>query len=212
MAEEIEDEEEDEEEEGYKGVEKISVSLPSDLAKATKEYAKEKRLKRSQVVKKALEQFFEETEEPDLWENTVTKRLERIENMLKKTGVEEPKGTVKSIETEKIQELIEDCTTDEGKGFEIDGEDGFLAQCEERELIGDVWTEDNLKIIASYLKKGYDNYSPITQPEREELIEACVEAMELNDKQKETLSEEFGKLFEGEAEEQEEEEEEEEEW
>jgi len=209
MSEEFEEENEEE-----IRAEKIGISLPSDLVEKIKEYAKDNRLKRSQVVKKALAQFFEESEEPDLWEDTVSERLDRIEGMqkevLKKIGVEEPKGTaVKPIETGKIQELIEDCITEEGKGFEIDGEDGFLALCEERELIGDVWTEDNLKIIASYLKKGYDNYLPITQPEREELIEACVEAMELNDKQKEILSEEFGKLFEGEAEEQEEEEEEE---
>lgn len=58
---------------------KVSISLPSNLVDRIEDFAEDKNLKRSQVIRKGMEQFFEEAGEPDLWENETSEKLKQID-------------------------------------------------------------------------------------------------------------------------------------
>lgn len=176
----------------------ISIYLPNDLIEKCEKYAESKGLKRSQVVAKALEEGLGR-------EDRLFKKLDYLETLIKKqnptpskTETEEP--TLTNEEREKLETLLKDCT--EFGGFEIEDEHGFKALCQERGLIGEVWTEEYLTKVAEKLKIGYDGY--LIKPLRHELINDCAKAMKLNEEQKEILSEEFNDLFVEEASEEEE--------
>ena len=104
---------------------------------------------------------------------------------------EETEEIEKPAQKEKILELLEACTEDEGEegfedegeqGFEIEGEQGFLAQVEERKLVGKVWTNDLLKETAEHYAVGFKGYGE--DQDLDEHIERSSVAMKLNPMQK----------------------------
>jgi len=88
---------------GLVNVEKISVSLPRDLAAKAEEYADENDLKRSQVVQKALELLLEPKTEDVIWEERVEKDIESTKTGLKKIG-SRLRSFLESLEEEEEQE------------------------------------------------------------------------------------------------------------
>ena len=131
---------------------------------------------------------------------------------------EETEEIEKAPQKEKILELLEDCTEDEGEEgfedegeqhFEIEGEDGFLAQVKERGLLGKLWTNPYLEEASKRYAIGFKGYAE--PQDLDEHIERSSVAMKLNPQQKSTwadlLRAEIGAL-----EEESEETEEDEEW
>ena len=180
----------------YDYMQKISISLPSNIVNEIQKRAKKEHRKRSQIIAQNLEKaFFEEHEELDY--GNIDERLRRIESrqrsMLRSLTLKGKDDLERPIDKQKILKMIEDCTSEVDEGFEIESSEGFKQLCQERELIDDVWIDDHIKLIVPYLKIGYDGY--FSKPKRDEFINEIAEAMQLNEKQKKILSEEFEKLF-----------------
>jgi len=99
-----------------------------------------------------------------------------------------------SEDDEKIFTLLEQCRGFFG-GFNISDEDeGFIDRIKKADLTGEVWTEKLLKIFAQHFEIGYKGYwSP---PNRDELLNVCMDAMKLDEDQREFLTKEVSGLFE----------------
>ena len=193
------DEDEDIETETYKKYRRVTVSLPNNVAEKAEEYAEEHNLKRSQVLALAIEKGLGD-------ENRIFKKLNRIEAILKKnnsmakskeeTELEDEKTPEEKVltneERENIAELLIDCNST-FTPFAIQGEDGFLAQVQERQLLGSIWTDEMLQILAENLSIGYNNWY-LSKPEPQELIDACAKAMKLLEDQKTKLTAYFAEL------------------
>lgn len=182
----------------------ISVSLPRRLIKKVEDYGERHKLKRSQVVARALEGLGER-------EERIFKKLDRIEAIVKnipkqttsKSALKEDAESQK--ETERVKTLINDCITF-FDGFEIEGEweeEGFKTLCQKRGLVGDeLWINERLDMLVPYLKIGYEGY--FSKPDRDDWLEKIADAMQI-EKQRPVLIEKFNELY-GEEEETEEEE------
>jgi len=189
----------DMETETYKKYRRVTVSLPDNVAEKAEQYAEEHGMKRSQVLALAIERGLGD-------ENRIFKKLNRIEVILKKNNRMEKSKEEKELENEetseekvltneereRIAELLIDCNSTFSP-FEIQGEDGFLAQVRERQIIGSIWTDEMLQTLAEHLSVGYNNWY-LSKPEPQELIDACAEAMELSEDQKTRLVEYFANL------------------
>ena len=154
---------------------------------------------------------FSELELTDKQKDFLREKLggEPIEEAMEEEEGEEEGGTSKEEggHEEEISDLLEECKLSLS-GFEIEGEEGFIAQVKARELTGKMWTNDLLKEVADLLKVGYDGY--LDKPDREELLTRVVEAMKLTVRQRKVLKDAFESAFE--EEEETEEYEKEEEW
>lgn len=197
-------EDEDIETETYKKYRRVTVTLPDNIAEQAEHYAEEHNMKRSQVMALAIEKGLGD-------ENRIFKKLNRIEALVKKNNRmvkskeeskledETPEEKVLTNEERQIiAELLTDCNSTFSP-FEIQGEDGFLAQVQERQIVGSIWTDEALQTLAKKLSVGYDDWY-FNKPEPQELMDMCAEVMELSEDQKNKLTEYFAKLQELEVE------------
>lgn len=185
---------EDEQESTYQKVRRISITLPEDIAKEAEKYAKEHKLKRSQVIALALEKGLGD-------EDRIIKQLNRIETLIRKNSLKQPSKINPSEETvlsdeqrAEIKSLLEYCSPS-SNSFEIEGDEAFLAQVQKRGLTGSIWTDEMLDIFATKLSIAYENY--FITPDAQTLIDRCSEAMELSEDQKNQLMQYFTDRVEG---------------
>jgi len=196
--------------------ERISISLPRDLAEKIEEYAEEHGMKTSHVVQEGMKGFLEpEAEEPEEPEEAVWEK--RIEKAINKVGSEV--GLLKSRlrgQSEQSEEEIEEerhASQDILQlvvaygNFDIEG---FIEEIEATNV--DV-TDSDLQNMALLFKIGYEGY--LIKPNWKEKLSELSVALGLSKKQRKVLMDKAQSFFESEEEgesEEEEEEEEKDEW
>lgn len=155
-----------------------TVNFPANMYEALRKQALERGVTMGSIIRDAITEYLEE-------------------------GYAENKG-IAGLNKKLFLEFLDELTEDEG--FEIEGEEGFLAQVKERRLFGRAWTDDFLEEASKRYAIGFKGYAE--PQDLDEHIERSSRAMKLTPQQKQTWT----KLLKSEIGETEEESEEEEEW
>lgn len=107
---------------------------------------------------------------------------EAISEYLKK--LEQPAEQNPKIPDRKINRILDECTKDDGEGFEIDGEDGFIAKMTEKRLKLKDLTPQQFERVLEKLEVGYAGYW--SSPDVDEWVERF-EPLEPTDEQLEKI-------------------------
>jgi len=107
---------------------------------------------------------------------------EAIKEYLKK--LEEPEEQNPKISDRQLDRVLKECSKEDG-GFEIDGENGFVAAMETKGFKLEDLTPQQWKRVKENLQIGYDRYW--NKPSSEEFA-AKFESLKLTEKQREWLS------------------------
>jgi len=138
----------------------INIVLSEKTWKNLKKVAFEKEISRSAVIREALKDYFEKVE---------------------KQAEVNPEAT---IPDEDLNEILASCTKYSG-GFEIDGEDGFIALMEANDFKLKDLTPEQWKRVQEKISMGYSGYT--FKPSLEEFAEKF-DVLEPTKEQREWLS------------------------
>lgn len=161
-------------------LEPVTLLMPTKMLDELKQTAFDKNVSRASIVREALNNWFKKQENPESNPEAV-------------------------ISDEDLNEILDHCTTYFG-GFEIDGEDGFIAVMEENDYRLKDLTQAQWKRVEEKLQVGYEGYT--FRPSSEEFAEKF-DVLKPTKEQRKWLSTDTSKEDEEETEETEEEQEEE---
>ncbi|MEM3700701.1 MAG: CopG family transcriptional regulator [Candidatus Bathyarchaeia archaeon] len=123
---------------------RVQIMLPEKWLKKLKDLAYERDVSRGSIVREALRKYFEEIEKP---------------------AEPNPEAVIPDKE---LDALLNECTTYYG-GFEIDGEDGFIAKFSEKGWKLKDLTPEQWRKVKEKLQIGYEGY--FIKPSLEEFAE-----------------------------------------
>lgn len=175
---------------------RASIMFPMHTYDALRNEAFGRRLSIGAVVREAIEFYFEAMEDTREIEGLDEEGLKayrkeaikRVKEALKKPIMKE------SPKKEEILELFEHCRNI-GDGFEIKGDQGFIAQVRERGLTGDAWTVRLLAECGRLLRAGYESYwDKLGEHSPKELLKRASTAMKLSKEQRKVLREAFHEI------------------
>ena len=119
--------------------------------------------------------------------NRETSRAELVREAIKQyvEKLEKPEEQNPKIPDRKINRILDECTKDDGEGFEIDGEDGFIAKMTEKRLKLKDLTPQQFERVLEKLEVGYAGYW--SSPDVDEWVERFEPSLEPTDEQLEKI-------------------------
>lgn len=119
--------------------------------------------------------------------NRETSRAALVRQAIKQylKTLENPEEQNPKIPDRQLDKILEECTEDDGDGFEIEGENGFIEQMKAKGFKLRDLTPEQWKKLKEHLQVGYQGY--FIQPEPEEFAEKFAE-LEPSEEQRTWLS------------------------